>query len=102
MEEKGLLKGKYLMYKGKPLVRENNAICYGSMDDKYVLFMIILTNKQIGERTVPDRIIIQVISTDPNVSPQDKIWKQGERQGLFDAFSLGMIWLNHANEDDKQ
>ena len=25
--------GKFLMYKGLPLVREDNVICYGSMDE---------------------------------------------------------------------
>ena len=34
-------KGKYLMYKGKPLVRENNFICYGDMEDEYILFLMI-------------------------------------------------------------
>ena len=46
MAQKAVLNGKYLMYKGKPLVREKNAICYGSMEDKYILFLIILTNKK--------------------------------------------------------
>lgn len=98
MEEKALLQGKYLMYKGRPLVREKNAICYGSMDDKYVLFLIILTTKQVGEKKVADRIVMQVISTDPNAPADQKIWKQGERQGLYDALTLGTIWLNRANE----
>ncbi len=98
MEEKGLLQGKYLMYKGRPLVREKNVVCYGSMDEKYVLFLIILTTKQLGGKTAADRIIMQVISTDPNAPEQEKIWKQGERQGFYDALTLGTIWLNRANE----
>ncbi len=96
-QKKELLKGKYLMYKGKPLVRENNAICYGSMDDKYILFMIILTNKTVNGTTVPDRIIVQVISTDPSAPPEEKVFKQGEKQGLYDAFDIGLIWLKRAN-----
>ena len=39
MEDKPIVNGKYLMYRGKPLVREKNVICYGNMSDKYVLFM---------------------------------------------------------------
>ncbi len=97
MAEKALLEGKYLMYKGKPLVREKNAICYGSMDDKYILFLIILTNKTVNGVTVPDRIIVQVVSTDPSADPQTKIYRQGEKQGLFDALDFGTIWLDRAN-----
>ena len=79
------VEGKYLEYKGKPLVREGNTICYGDMNDKAILLLEIMSYK--GE--VPDKILIQVVDTkDP-----DKIYKQGSKEGLHDAFSLGLIWL---------
>ncbi len=96
-QKKELLQGKYLMYKGKPLVREKNAICYGSMDDKYILFMIILNDKTVNGVKVPDRIIVQVISTDPAAPTDQKVFKQAEKRGLFDAFDIGLIWLKRAN-----
>ena len=99
MAQKAVLNGKYLMYKGKPLVREKNAICYGSMEDKYILFLIILTNKKIGDAEVPDRVIVQVISTDPAASADKKLYRQGEKQGLYDAFDIGLIWLERANAE---
>ncbi len=99
-QKKELLKGKYLMYKGKPLVREKNAICYGSMDDRYVLFLIILTNKTVNDVQVPDRIIVQVISTDPTVPASQKVFKQGEKRGLYDALDIGLIWLARANMEE--
>ena len=40
--------GSYLMYRGQPLVREDNVICYGSMDDEYILQMIIMSTKEEG------------------------------------------------------
>ena len=97
MEEIKLVEGKYLMYRGKPLIREKNAICYGSMEDKCVLFMIILTNKKVGDMEVPDRIIIQILKTDPDTPDAEKVVKQGEKQGLFNAFDIGLIWLERAN-----
>ncbi len=99
MAQKAVLEGKYLMYKGKPLVREKNAICYGSMEDKYVLFLIILTNKKIDGAEVPDRVIVQVISTDPAAPADKKLYRQGEKQGLYDAFDIGLIWLERANAE---
>ncbi len=99
MAQKTLLEGKYLMYRGKPLVREKNAICYGSMDDKYILFLIILTNKTVGQTTVPDRVIVQVVSTDPNADVQTKVYRQCEKQGLYEAFDIGLIWLERANSE---
>lgn len=99
MAQKAVLNGKYLMYKGKPLVREKNAICYGSMEDKYILFLIILTNKKIVDAEVPDRVIVQVISTDPAAPADKKLYRQGEKQGLYDAFDIGLIWLERANAE---
>ena len=53
--------GKFLMYKGLPLVREDNVICYGSMDDEYILQMIIMSTKNDGGESVPDKILIQIL-----------------------------------------
>ena len=47
MENKIPFEGKYITFRGKPLVRENNIICYGNMEDKYYLFLMILTNKKV-------------------------------------------------------
>ncbi len=99
MSQKAVLDGKYLMYRGKPLVREKNAICYGSMEDKYILFLIILTNKNVDGVDVPDRVIVQVISTDPAAPADKKLYRQGEKQGLYDAFDIGLIWLERANAE---
>ena len=88
-ETRNQVKGKYLYYKNKPLVREKDTICYGDFSEKCVLlFEIMSYTEQDGIKT-PDKILIQVIdSKDPN-----KILKQGDKSGLYDAFSLGLVWL---------
>jgi hypothetical protein len=95
MNEKMPLEGKYLMYKGKPLVREKNLICYGNMTDKYYLSMLILTNKTVGDKEVPNNILVQVLTTGEN----PKIIKQGNKIGLYDAIDIGTIWLERALSD---
>lgn len=83
--------GKYLEYKGKPLVREGDTICYGDMTDKCILILEIMSYKKIGNEEVPDKIFIQLVdSKDPN-----NILRQGAKNGLFDAFDLGITWLDH-------
>lgn len=86
------VEGKYLMFKGKPLVREKNVIVYGDLSEKCYLFLMILTTKKENDMEVPDRILIQVLSTDE----KQKIIKQGEKSGLYDALDIGMIWLQRA------
>ena len=92
MEEKMPLEGKYLMYKGKPLVRERNVIIYGDMREKYYLFLMILSYKKVGDIETPDKILIQILSTDG----KQTIIKQGEKSGLYDALDIGSIWLERA------
>lgn len=92
MNEKMSLDGKYLMYKGKPLVREKNLICYGNMTDKYYLSMLILTNKTVGSVEVPNNVLVQVLTTGEN----PRIIKQGNKNGLYEAFDIGTIWLERA------
>jgi hypothetical protein len=47
------LKNKFTLYRGKPLVRANNMLCYGDMRDKYIVFMMILTTKKTRARGPP-------------------------------------------------
>ncbi len=84
-----LSKDKYLMFRGKPLVREGQQIIYGSMEDKYVLFLGIMSTKKVGDKEVPDQIMIQIQSTEDK-----KVVKFGMKNGLHEAFEYGLIWLD--------
>ena len=86
------VKGDYLMYKDRPLVREGNTICYGDMSDKYVFLLEIMSYKKVGDEDLPDTIFIQIISTDGT----QQIYKQGQKNGLYDAFDIGLVWLERA------
>ena len=87
-----LVTGDYLEYLGKPLVREGNTICYGDMSEKCILVLEIMSYKEVDGKQLPKNILIQVIdSKDPN-----KIIKQGSKEGLHDAFTMGLVWLDLA------
>lgn len=90
------VKGKYLEYKGKPLVREANTICYGNMTDKHILIMTILSEKTQGGHEVPDKVLVQVMNTDKSKPEPERIVKQDIKKSLFEAFDIGMIWLERA------
>ena len=81
---------EYLMYKEKPLVREGDTIIYGDLNtDPCVLCLDIMSYTGEGEDKVPSKVLIQILDAkDPN-----KIIKKGDKDNLFDAFSLGMTWL---------
>lgn len=87
------VEGKYLEYKGRPLVREANTICYGYMEDPYILLMTIMTTKMQRDHEVPENVLIQILKTDNTLSDREKIVKQDMKRGLSEAFDLGLIWL---------
>ncbi|MBE6638046.1 MAG: hypothetical protein E7616_01115 [Ruminococcaceae bacterium] len=90
--------GKYLMFRGKPLLREGNQICYGDMEDDYMMYLLILSNKtiQMGDKKVevPDRIIVQILKNDPSILGYERIVKQFDKNNLYDAFQAGLIQLD--------
>ena len=89
------IQGKFIEYKGKPLVREGNEIHYGFMSDKYHLFMMIMSEKKASrlDMQIPDKILVQILPTDGS----GKVEKQKMVSGLFEAFDLGCAWLERAN-----
>lgn len=87
-----LVEGKYLMYKDRPLVREGDTICYGDMTEKCILILEIFSYKEEGGHKVPDKILVQVVES----QDQSKIIRQGEKNGLYEAFGYGLIWLEQA------
>lgn len=87
---------KFLEYKGKPLVRCNNTIYYGNASDAYVICLNILDNKDVEDVKVSGKVVVQLLNTDPDVSPKEKIVKKSEKDGLFNALDLGAVWLERA------
>ena len=94
-ENREKVSGKYLEYRGWPLVREENTICYGDMNEKCILILEIMS---YNDKNLPDKVFIQVVdSKDPN-----KIYRQGVGKGIYEAFNLGVIWLDHECRKDAE
>ena len=87
---------KLLTYKGKPLVRSGNVLYYGDMAEKCVIMLQVLTTKTVGDMTVADKIQVQLLLTDPEVSLKERILKKSEKNGLYNAMDIGSIWLDRA------
>ena len=86
----------FLMYKGRPLVRSGNTLYYGSMAEKYVIVMQILSTKDEGDLKMAEKIQIQLMLTDPEVRMKVRIVKKSEKVGLYNAMDIGSIWLERA------
>lgn len=84
------------MYKGRPLVRKGNTLYYGSMAEPFVIMMQITSTKKVKELEVANKVTVQLMNTDPDVHPRERIVKKSEKNGLYDAMDVGSIWLDRA------
>ena len=85
-----------LMYKGRPLMRLDNLIYYGSMADSHIVMLQILETKTVGNIEIASRVSVQLQLTDPSVRSRDRIIKKGEKSGLYTALDFGSVWLERA------
>lgn len=87
---------EFLTYKERPLVRCGDTLYYGSMADRYIVMLKILSFKQMNDLQVADRVSVQLMYTDQEMRAKDRIVKTSEKDGLYNAMDLGAIWLERA------
>ena len=85
-----------LTYKGRPLMRKDNLIYYGSMADSHIVMLQILESREENGVQVATRVAVQLQLTDPEVKSSDRIVKKTEKEGLYTALDVGSVWLERA------
>lgn len=90
-----------LTYKGRPLVRCGNDIYYGNMADPYIVYLQILTTKKENGIDVADKVHIVLLSTDDSKPLPERIARQANKVGLFNALSFGDIMLRGQLKENK-
>ncbi|MBQ3329671.1 MAG: hypothetical protein IJG87_00665 [Ruminococcus sp.] len=87
---------EFSTYKGKPLVRCGDELYYGSMADRFVIRIQIKTKKKVGDIEIADKVVIQLLCTDPDLSPRKQLVKSSEKSGLYVALDIADVWLERA------
>ena len=87
---------KILTYKGRPLMRKDNLIYYGSMADSHIVQLQIVDYKKVGDTDVANKVSIQLMLTDPNIKGRAQIVKKTEKVGLYTALDVAAVWLERA------
>ncbi|MEG1427198.1 MAG: hypothetical protein RSC76_05870 [Oscillospiraceae bacterium] len=80
-------------YRGKPLVRCGDTIYFGDMSDKYVIKIDIKTKKKVDNLEIADKVTVQLLCTDPEVSLKKRVEKTSEKNGLYLALDIADAWL---------
>ena len=91
-----LLLAKTLEYKGHPFQRKDNIIYYGSFADKYIIMLQILETKKVGDMDVASKVSVQLQLTDASIKSRDRIVTRAEKDGLYPAMDVAVVWLDRA------
>ena len=85
-----------LMYKGRPLMRKDNLVYYGSMADSHIVMLQVLETKKLNDMDIATRVSVQLQLTDPDIKSRDRVVKKSEKDSLYAAMDIGAIWLERA------
>lgn len=85
-----------LTYKGHPLRRKDNLIYFGTMAEKYIVMLQILSTKKVGDLDVADKVSIQLQLTAPELKSRDRVIKKSEKDSLYAAMDVACVWLERA------
>lgn len=87
---------KVLMYKGRPLMRKDNLVYYGSMADSHIVMLQVLETKKVNDTDIATRVSVQLQLTDPTARSRDRVVKKSEKDGFYTALDVGSVWLERA------
>lgn len=82
-----------LFYKERPLRRKDSLLYYGSMADKYIIMLQILSTKKVNDLDVADKVSVQLQLTDPDLKSRDRVVKKTEKESLYAAMDVASVWL---------
>jgi hypothetical protein len=66
------------------------------MDERFVIRMQVKSKKTVGDLEIADKVAVQLMCTDPDLSPRKQLIKASEKNGLFLAIDIADIWLERA------
>lgn len=91
MDKKG-----YILYKEKPMFRNNQTMYYGSPWDKYYIQFDLDNFEQAGNIKVAKKVVILLLENQNGMCKKNKIIKKAQREGLYAALDIGTFWLADA------
>lgn len=81
---------KMLTFKGKPLIRRDDKIYYGSFDEDFMIEMTVMDKKSELGHEVAGNILIELKD---NRKTKDNLVKKAERNGFYKAMDIAEFWL---------
>ena len=90
-----------LLYKDKPLIRKGNILYYGNPQDKYIIMITENRTEMVNGLAVATDVTVSLQTNHTGGRGREKIIKQVEREGLYRALDIAVVWLEDALEEDQ-
>jgi len=85
-----------LFYKNHPLRRVGGLIYYGSMADPYIIMMQVRETKKEKDLDMATKISVELQRTAVDLRGRDRVVKRSEKDNLYAAMDVSVIWLERA------
>lgn len=93
---------EYLLYEGKPLLRDGNILYYGDFNENFITRFTITETKKVQDLEVASKVTIELLEKHGSDISTARLTKKAERDSLFAALDIGVYWLEDILEMEKE
>lgn len=93
---------EYLVYEGKPLLRDGNVLYYGDFSENFITRFTITETKKVKDLEVASKVMIELLEKHGDDISTARLTKKAERDSLYAALDIGVYWLEDILEMEKE
>ncbi len=93
---------EYLLYEGKPLLRDGNVLYYGDFSENFITRFTITETKKVKDLEVASKVIIELLEKNGDDISSARLTKKAERDSLYAALDIGVYWLEDILEMERE
>ncbi len=93
---------EFLLYEGKPLLRDGNVLYYGDFNENFITRFTILETKKVKDLSVASKVSIELLEKNGESIKTARLTKKAERSSLYAALDIGVYWLEDILEMERE
>lgn len=93
---------EYLLYEGKPLLRDGNVLYYGDFSENFITRFTITETKKVKDLEIASKVTIELLEKHGDDISTARLTKKAERESLYAALDIGVYWLEDILEMERE
>ncbi len=93
---------EFLLYEGKPLLRDGNVLYYGDFAENFITRFTITETRKLQNLDVASKVTIELLEKHGDDISTARLTKKAERDSLYAALDIGVYWLEDILEMEKE